>query len=453
MQRGSIIMAIIWLTFALLMTGCTDAFKDVQLIVNADIFKYTTSIHVSSSSGTSMDDASVTLQGQGIDRIYNSKGFRDFKISDGLLTLTVDPQHPPLENDPIAFNVLIQKAGFSTVNRHVVIHQQDSSALHYVSMIDYAFPPEGIESTTHHLTLGKGKVVNDTTIYVGPGTCTCTTARATIGLKAGTRFENVGGHATGEATTIQIQTLTVDAANPVALKYFPGGSLTQNRMEMVDGGFSAGTLLPAGLIELSMTADEQEMKGFTAPVQVSIQLNPDFVNPGTGQQVQIGDQLSVFSYQTDKGYFQYQSTGTVFNQGGHLALSFSTTHLGWMMVGDFVAACNAATNRGFSVKVDWLKSGITVPVTLKAYATNNQGTATDLVIATTSSIVRNGDRLTLWITPGMPMIIKAFDANGHEMYKAKISDPCKGLVDHSSMAQTKRTRKFYAKGVHNRSFG
>lgn len=447
MKRGTNkVTFLMLLSLSLLMIGCTNAFKDVQIVVNSDVFKYTSLIDVSGSSGASLDDADVSLNGRDVNRIFNMNGYRDFKIKGGILTFAVDPNRPPLDNDPVEFNVTIKKAGYSTVNIPVVIRRQDSSSLRYVVMVDHNHPPEGVETKVIRLNLTDGKVSMDTTIYVGPGTCTCTTAKATLGMKSGTQFKDIGGNIINHAPFVEMTTLTVDASSNEALKAFPGGNLTQDKVKLEDGGYGAGTLLPAGLIELTMMAAGKEVKGFASQIQVSIQLNPNYINPITHQVVKIGDQLKIFSYSTDNGHFQYETTAAVFNQGGHLAVSFPTTHLSWFMAGDFVAACNGPDNAklSFKLKADWLKKGISTPVTLKAYSTKNGGLNTNLMIATTTNTVRNGDELTFSITPGMPIIIRAYDVFGAVMYQGSFNDPCSiagesGLRNNAPEIQLKAT--------------
>ena len=439
MKRNKVIIALVaalMVVTGLIMTRCTDALKDVQITVNSKVFKYTTLFEVSGSSGADMQDATVTLTGEDASRIFNMNGYQDFKISGGVLAFAVDPNNLPTEDHPVAFNVIIKKSGYSTVNIPVEITIADSSAMHYVVMINRASPPTGVESKSNTLKLQNGKVIKDTVIYVGPGTCTCTTGKTTVGLKAGTAFKTGDGTILGsELSSIQITSLYVETSSNDALQVFPGGDLTQKKVQVEGGEFQAGTLLPAGLIELSMTGAGKEIKGFTTPIDITIRLNPDYINPETKDPVKAGDQLKVFSYSTDKGYFQFETEATVEDLGGNLSVHFPVDHLSWFMVGDFIKACNssiatvlsnnaAMVSLAFKIQAAWLATGVTTPVTIKVYSTKDGGTNPDLLIYTLSGTIMDGQQLATSIIPGMPIIIKVFDAFGNQMFSGNVSDPC-----------------------------
>ena len=176
------------LFISLIMIKCTDALKNVDITVNSDIFKYTALVDVSSSSGESLDDATVTLSGADVSRIYNMDGYQTFKINGGVLSFAVDPNNPPTANSPIQFNVIIKKSGYSTINIPVIITPKDSSSLQYVVMVNNSTPPEGVTSQNNTVNVVGGKVDNDTTIYINSETAT--TNDVSVTLKAGTEFKD-----------------------------------------------------------------------------------------------------------------------------------------------------------------------------------------------------------------------------------------------------------------------
>lgn len=422
MKRNTLlkIALIFGLIISLIMIKCTDALKDVQITVNSDVFKYTSLIDITSSSGASMDDATVTISGTDAAKIYNMDGYQDFKVNGGIVTFAVDPNNTPNENDPVEFNVTIKKSGYSTVNIPVVITAKDSSSLQYIVMVDNANPPAGVTSKSNTINIDDGKVSGDTTIVVGSGTVE--DGATTIDLKAGTQFKDAGGTVFGSLTEVKTTTLTVDAASNDGLAVFPGGSLTQNAVKTEGGSSAAGTLFPAGLTEVTMTANGQEVKGFTTPVQINLQLNPDFVNPSTNQVIKVGDELKVYSYSADNGYWQYENTAAVVNKEGHLMVTITTSHLTWFMAGSFNSACGS--NLSLKVKADWLVNGVTTPVTFKLYSTKDGNSTPDKVISTTTITAKDGDTVVVKNTPSIPVVVKAYDILGNEIYSKSIGSPC-----------------------------
>lgn len=448
MKRNNIfIFAVaLLLSSSLLLFRCTDALKNVEVTVNSDIFKYTTLIDVASSSGEMLDDASVTLSGPDAAKIYNMDGYQSFKIAGGILSLAVDPNQSPMDDAPVEFNVTIQKSGYLPVNIPVVITKSDSSSLRYVVMVNNANPPAGVDSKSNAISLDDAKIAKDTTINVVSGNVS--SSDVGIDFKAGTQFKDAQGKVLVDVSDIKITTLTVDASNNEALSVFPGGGLNQNSVQ-TENGPAAGTLFPAGLTEISMSSNGQEIKGFTTPIQIKLQVNPDYINPLTNTKIKAGDVLKVYSYSIDKGFWQYENTGTVVNANGHLAININATHLTWYMTGVFNTACG--TNLAFKINAAWLNSGVTSPVTFKVFSTTNGGASIDKLIATTSITAHDGDTLSLKNTPDIPVIVKAYDIVGNEIYSSSISNPCgigmqnATLVNSGATNHPKTTMQLYVR--------
>lgn len=434
MKRNIIylILAVLILSGGVLWFGCTNALKNVDVTVNSDIFKYTTLINVTSSSGKSLDDATVTISGSDASKIYNLEGYQTYSVAGGFISLAVDPNQPPINGDPIEFNVTVTKSGYLPINIPVTITPSDSSTLLNATMIDISNPPAGVTSDSSSLALTGGNLDTDTTIGFASGTGGASN-NITIGLDAGTQFKNAAGTVIGNGTNLDINVLNVDASNNDALTVFPGGALSQGNIHN-SNGVASGALLPAGLVQVTMTLNGQEIKGFSTPIQIKIPIDPNFVNPATDAKVQPGDNLAIYSYSIENGFWQYENVGPVVSQNGNLFVTVTTLHLTWFMVGSYESACGSSIS--LKLNADWLTNDIESPISFKVYSTTNGGTLPDKIIASSMITAQNGDTVTFNNIPNIAVIIKAYDIAGNVISTSSISSPCGAGIQGITLAKS-----------------
>src|SRR5690606_26045282 len=95
---------------------------------------------------------------------------------------------------------------------------------------------------------------------------------------------------------------------------------------------SEGSFTPAGVISIDMKVGNQDVKQFSKPLKVDMEINSELINPTTNQKIKAGDQIPVWSLDEAKGEYKRESTTTVVNNNGKLMASFDVNHLSiWMM--------------------------------------------------------------------------------------------------------------------------
>lgn len=403
----------------LIFSQCKNPLDDVELAVDSNIFKYTTLLEINSTSGSPIgSNATVTITGADASKIYNLDGRRTFQVNGGVLGLAVSPGNEPTTTSPLNFNVSIAAPGHLTTVIPVRINASQKGSFTKVSMVDISNPPQGVAIETKTVSLSStGATTVATTLATNSSSAS--PEAVAISLPAGTQFKAADG-SNIVASSLSVSTLTANTGNPTSLTIFPGGSLSSPAVKTNSGSNAAGTLLPAALTEISMTAGTTNVKSFNQPITVNMQLDEDFYNPNTKAKVKAGDVISIYSFSAEKGIWEYENTGTVVSSGGKFSVNVNTTHLTWFMAGDFAASC--ASPLTVKLTASWLASDVTHPVTVKVFSTN--ATGRDKVLDQKTITATNESELVIASLPQQAVIIVAYDVDGNELAVSNVADPC-----------------------------
>ena len=107
-----------------------------------------------------------------------------------------------------------------------------------------------------------------------------------------------------------------------------------------------GTFVSGGFISFEIT-DEQGQKAanFSNPIQMATELSPLTINPTTGNSIQAGDTIPVWSYEPSTAEWTFEGDGTVLpaSENGNYPIVFSASHLSyynmdWIFSGDDACA-------------------------------------------------------------------------------------------------------------------
>jgi hypothetical protein len=103
-----------------------------------------------------------------------------------------------------------------------------------------------------------------------------------------------------------------------------------------------------------------EVRQFSNPINVSIQLDPTFKMDGSATAIKAGDVLSVYSYQVSTGQFKYETEVAASVDGsGKLAIPFTTNHLTKFIVGQVFSKRKCKTPQ-ITFIAPWLGTNSTV---------------------------------------------------------------------------------------------
>ncbi|MDZ7771656.1 MAG: hypothetical protein U5K31_02795 [Balneolaceae bacterium] len=327
----------------------------------------------------------VTFQGPNADDVIDmfSKPMDRQEIDGGLASFGLRNSLNLSEESPARVTVVAESDGYIPTGRPVTVNSEGETTF-IVYMIDPGNPPAGsaVRSERSGEAGSDGTVQQDVT--VGSGTEQQSSARAAIQLSQGTVVRDAdGGTLSGPLTT----TLGYfnNSSGP-SLRSFPGGVETPEGENLVTAGYTS--------IEIEESGGS-EAATFSQPVQLTVDLPSGMTNPGTGQPIQAGDDIDIYSYDTDQAKWVHEGSATV--QGpranGNYFVEYPVDHLSyWSLIFPGVPTCTS----GASITIN--RSGNTGPLqaTLRA-----EGFSKHLTIPAGVSTISLPDDLKLGSVPAL----------------------------------------------------
>ncbi|HUH18909.1 hypothetical protein [Albibacterium sp.] len=392
----------------MLFSQCADPLKGFELNVSTDVIHYTTLIQVKDANGNTPSGVTVTIGGRDAESIYNLAGEKTFAVTQGIVALGVHPKAEPTANNNVQFSVVLSGPGYVTQNVPVTINYKQFESVRTVTLLKPANPPvPGVVESVTTTPLVNNATATPIVLTVGSGNVGQQSVN--IEVASGTQFLDAAGQViTGSSLTSSVTLF--DPSEETALAVFPGGSLTTNNVIPEGGGAAqAGSFVPAGLVNIEFMMGNTQVKRFSKPITIDIQLDPNFINPSTDATLKDGEQLAIYSYDTGTAQWTFEKNITVKKVNGNLTARFDTDHLTWYMVGVFFQSCN--TPLVVNVDSPWMQDGITYSLTVEAIIGGK-------VVSSTQASVTKGDAtITL---PQLPVSsglisIRVKDGNGVDL--------------------------------------
>ncbi|MEA5260053.1 hypothetical protein VB264_19805 [Arcicella aquatica] len=311
----------------------------VELVVNADIYTSPVLIRFVNAKSTATNQPtnfSIKVSGKDAGLVVMSEGGKDYKAANGLVTLALDTKTIPTPANPLSFTVSAEIPGFTPVTQQITVTGTDANEFQ-VQAVEYANPAEGTSATIQQSPL-TGNTTPEISL-VTPKTSTMTEA-SKVAIAAGTQLLDASGSVlTG--TQLESRVAHYGTGTESSILSFPGGFSAPNVIgtdgKAIDGGVVFQT---AGFMAIDMFVGGKEVKSFSKPVGVSMDLNNSLVNPTTGNAVKSGETIPVWSLNEETGQWQYESLATVTTgTDGKLKADFNVTHLSAWNVDWWVSTC------------------------------------------------------------------------------------------------------------------
>ncbi len=312
----------------ILFAGCKNPAEDVQIIVNTDIFKSPTLIQfVNAKKGAAgPQDFNVTITGPNAALVRTSTGGKTFKATSGLLNLLLDRSADPTPTNPVKFTVVATVPGFAPVFQDVVITSATDPTLYQVAVAEYANPAVGASAVVDTKAIVGGTTSTDITITtpVNAGIV----QKTDITVPSGTAFLDAAG-ATITGSQLESRVVFTGTATNGTTPVAPGGNLAANVIGSNGQPIAGGVMLyPAGSVAIDMFAGGKEIKTFTKPVIVDMEVSDSMINPTTNQPVKAGETIPMWSLNDETGQWKEEGNATfTTNTAGKLVAKMPITHL------------------------------------------------------------------------------------------------------------------------------
>ncbi len=127
------------LLFVLLIaiTACKKPTDNLKVVVDTDIIKYTALIQVTdAANGISVPaNATLTVSGANANDIYEISGKKQFKLTNGIITIGPDPDAAPTADKTASCNIQISAPGYNTTTKSVTFTADQKQQIINVALV------------------------------------------------------------------------------------------------------------------------------------------------------------------------------------------------------------------------------------------------------------------------------------------------------------------------------
>lgn len=345
----------------------------LELRIDTNIFThkgFVTVVDAQSQSNLQGNVLQAKISGPDVDKIVTEGGEKltTWNLNDGFAAFAVNPEYRGF-TDPINFDIEIYGTDYLTKLISVTITTADSITEIRETLLNLNSAPSGVAVKQMTATLSSGSNSSDVVVTTNEST---TNTSAEIVVPANNKFKDANG------TIISSGNLTAQVV------YFDGSDESANRSSINSNVKSlideAGDrieniiLAPIATADINMSVGTSEVKEFETPINITLDVNPNSINPATGEKVKAGDQFNIYST-SDNGNWLFEGKGTLFSNSGALAVTFDTNHLSTFTVGNGVPLCDdlrqafiPLPNNGLGYPSNYLGS-YTAPTGITTYST------------------------------------------------------------------------------------
>jgi hypothetical protein len=256
------------------------------------------------------------------------------KVVDGNIALAVNPIYE--SSEPLKVLLKISGDDYLTTTIPVVLFPDDTLVTQSINIVNKLNTVQGIDFKEESTSLTNNTLPTD---YLFETPAQKATTRTEIQIEAGTLFQDADGNTiTGTDLKSEVAHFSLDT--PESLASFPGG-LTPISVIDEDGVDSEDiSFISAGFTSVDMFVGGKEVKNFSKPISLAIEIPEDYINPDTGNNIVVGEQIPIWSYD-DNGQWSYHDIGTVLrNAAGKFSIKFTTTHLSWYNLDYYGRGCS-----------------------------------------------------------------------------------------------------------------
>lgn len=300
---------------------CKKPTDGININVNtSNLFHYTGLVQITDPSGSVPNNLTVTVTGANAAAVYGLDGKKAMSAPAGIIAFAIHPKMEPTATSPLKFNFVVTGAGYLPLTLPVTVTVDQKTQVIKASILNLVVPTAGVTSATTTATAAAGTVVTPITVSTAAAAGTTSTA---VTVPTGVKLQDANGNTINGNNV----TATVNNFQPSqALSLFPGGTLVAN-IDNGSGTTAPAALIPAGFVNIQMGVNGTEVKKFSSPIAVSMNLDPSFKNPSTGAAIASGTVVEIDSYDTGTGQWKFEQNATVSIVGGNPVVNFSTSHL------------------------------------------------------------------------------------------------------------------------------
>lgn len=304
------------------LSGVADG---LELYVDTDLVSLVASIQVIDANeavAEITEDIEVEVMGEDAANIYTLTGEKEIEVIDGMINIAVLKTNIPTPDNPLKFSIRTKANGYVSGLKTFIV-PNDSVMIEDIKMVNTAAPPVGVSVETGSFTADANGTVTQQT-FSSP-LDNGKQEKAEVVVPPSTKmYDENGNELTGSVNFTMVH---FDERNQSSMDAFPGGFDTDNIVDENGDDLGEGQFMTAGFATINMDVGGQSVKTFSQPINVTMTINADMINPATGQLIAIGDTIPIWSLDGDSDQWKKEGDGVVQDNNGTLEVQFLTTHL------------------------------------------------------------------------------------------------------------------------------
>lgn len=398
--------------------SCDDKLTEgLDIVVNADVIRYSVLLQVNEANGETPSNLNISVTGEDADYIYDIAGNKDLVINNGIITVGVHPRHEPTATDPINFSVKLSGPDYLSTTIPVTIDKDQFNQVKSAKVLKLSAAPTTVVVATETVVLAADGTSSEPIVMTTPTTA-ATPVETKIEVPANTQFLNAAGTPiVGGSLTLNVVNYNTQSSTTASL--FPGGKMNATDVTGPDNTKISAFFVPAGFASINLQVGGTAVKKFSQPINLSIELNPEFKLLNSTTPVVSGDRIGIWSYSEDTGKWNYEKEGTISVVNGKPLVSFTTDHLTVYSAAQHVVTTNCK-GPSLAFSASWLNTD-TQPVTVEVW--NDELTQ---LYYTKTVIVKHGLEDALKDLPTFAVRYKVLNSKDVEIASGRITNPCAG---------------------------
>lgn len=317
------------LVASILVISCsTEAIDNFTIRIKPNIMEHIAMIEIYNANDPSVEltNLNITFEGESIDDLYELSGSKNFKPVDGRIAVGLHPRANPAPGEVVSITAIVTADGYLRRREVIEFGLDGLTQSVIINILEISNPPAGVKfNPTETIGLTSGSLSSTELITVNPGANSSTGME--ISLPSGTSFIDRDGN-TISGSSLSVDVGHFDSDNAQSMDNFPGGFYVDS--VQVGNNTEDGFFVTAGFTTIDMSVDGTEVKEFSQPITVTMDISDNAVNPNTGNTINIGDTIPVWSYDELDGKWSYEVDGVVTDDGaGGKVVQYSTNHLSW----------------------------------------------------------------------------------------------------------------------------
>ena len=333
-----------------------DIIPDAEVTVNFNPVSTTVSgIFIDAATSEPIDDQTIEVTINGIDNgaVVDLAGSAnvDYTVENGFLGFGIHQDVIPTEDLPLKLVIVAKAEGYLPTSLPVTISHTNGTAFE-LRMVNIQNPPDGIVAIQNQdgEVDSEGKLISELQIQTprvfGAG------AKATVRIPQNTVIEDeFGNRLSGKLTTTVV---FYSNQSEEALKAFPGGlevTLQKNEAGIPDEGF----FITGGLVDIEIKDSHGnigekfissgngvgKVSADDDPVEFTVEIPGETINPETGAPLKDGDKISCWNYDSFSRTWNFIRDIEIRGPTADgMYIAFSKSHFAFLHNWDWFKVCN-----------------------------------------------------------------------------------------------------------------